>query len=236
MVVRHGRVTETTQSDLAALLRDILQQQTAMLRVQAESVRLQRVLVERLFGVAAPHRDPTEPGSTEPTTSTRNEAATLQAATPLVAPPIPVAPPERSEPARTEPTVTQAPAPTSAEAEADLPFAPAPADQNAARGSRYYQPGPSPAARSIGPEELELMRRLHEMRDASDLILQFGPYKGSTLAQVAMSDPEHIRQLMRGAQRPEVRAAAGRLVQALDAAAEHKPKTRSSARRGRPSR
>ena len=80
------------------------------------------------------------------------------------------------------------------------------------------------------------MRRLQEMRDASDLILQFGPYKGSTLAQVAMSNPEYIRQLMRGAQRPEVRAAAGRLVQALDAAAEHKPKTRNSARRGRPSR
>jgi hypothetical protein len=51
-----------------------------------------------------------------------------------------------------------------------------------------------------------------------------------------MSNPEYIRQLMRGAQRPEVRAAAGRLVQALDAAAEHKPKTRSVTRRGRPAR
>ena len=80
------------------------------------------------------------------------------------------------------------------------------------------------------------MRRLQEMRDASDLILQFGPYKGSTLAQIAMSNPEYIRQLMQGAQRPEVRAATGRLVQALDAAAEHKPKTRNSARQGRPSR
>ncbi|MBV9546591.1 MAG: hypothetical protein JOY61_19650 [Chloroflexi bacterium] len=78
-----------------------------------------------------------------------------------------------------------------------------------------------------------MMRRLQEMRDASDLILQFGPHKGSTLAQVAMADPDYIRQLMRGAQRPEVRAAASRLVRALDAAAEHKPKTRSSARRGR---
>jgi hypothetical protein len=80
------------------------------------------------------------------------------------------------------------------------------------------------------------MRRLQEMRGSSNLILQFGPYKGSTLAQVALSNPEYIRQLMRRAQRPEVRAAAGRLVQALDAAAEHKPKTRSSGRRGRPTR
>jgi len=78
------------------------------------------------------------------------------------------------------------------------------------------------------------MRRLHEMRDASDLILQFGPYKGTTLAQVAMSHPEYVRQLMTRAQRPEVRAAAGRLVEAMEAAAEHKRKTGCGAsRRGR---
>ena len=56
------------------------------------------------------------------------------------------------------------------------------------------------------------MRRLQEMRVASDFILQFGKDRGSTLAHGAMSNPEYIRQLMRGAQRPEVRAAAGRLV------------------------
>jgi hypothetical protein len=111
---------------------------------------------------------------------------------------------------------------------------PSPADQNAARGARYYQPRPSPAAKTVKPEDLELMRRLHEMRDASDLILQFGPYKGTTLAQVAMSHPEYVRQLMIRAQRPEVRAAAGRLVEAMDAAAEHKRKTgRGASRRGR---
>ena len=108
------------------------------------------------------------------------------------------------------------------------------ADQNAARGARYYQPRPTPAVKTVKPEDLELMRRLHEMRDASDLILQFGPYKGTTLAQVAMSHPEYVRQLMTRAQRPEVRAAAGRLVEAMDAAAEHKRKTgRGASRRGR---
>jgi hypothetical protein len=86
----------------------------------------------------------------------------------------------------------------------------------------------------MNPEELELMRRLHEMREASDLILQFGPYKGSTLAMVAMHHPEYIRQLVTRAQRPDVRAAAGRLVDALDAAAEHRPRTsHGAARRGR---
>ena len=61
-----------------------------------------------------------------------------------------------------------------------------------------------------------------------------GPYKGTMLAQVAMSHPEYVRHLMTRAQRPEVRAAAGRLVEALDAAAEHKRKTgRGASRRGR---
>ena len=60
----------------------------------------------------------------------------------------------------------------------------------------YYQPRPSPARGSNSPEAQELIRRLHEMRDACDLTLQFGPHKRSTLAQVAMSNPEYIRQLM----------------------------------------
>jgi hypothetical protein len=72
------------------------------------------------------------------------------------------------------------------------------------------------------------------MGDASGLILNFGPYKGDTLAQVAMHDPDYVRQLVMRAQRPEVRAAAGRLVEAIDAAAEHKKRaSRSSSRRSR---
>ena len=81
------------------------------------------------------------------------------------------------------------------------------ADQNVARGARYYQPRSSPAANVVKPEELELMWRLQEMRDAGDLILQFGPFKGTTLAQVAIHHPEYIRQLLKNAQQPEVRAA-----------------------------
>ena len=201
MVVRDGRVTDTHQSELAELLRDMLRQQTAMLQVQAESVRLQRNLVERLLGAS-------------------DQMGTTDATPPVRAP---------------APSVSAATAPL--EASSDLPFAPAPADPNVPRGARYYQPRQSLAARSIAPEDLELMRRLREMRDASDLILQFGPYRGSTLAQVAMGNPGYIRQLMTGARRPEVRAAATRLVQAIDAAAEHKRQaTRGSVRRGRPTR
>ena len=45
-----------------------------------------------------------------------------------------------------------------AESACDLPTgAPLPTDQIAARGARYYQPRPSPAAKIVAPEELELM-------------------------------------------------------------------------------
>jgi hypothetical protein len=105
------------------------------------------------------------------------------------------------------------------------------------RGARYYQRPPAPTTKQVRPEELELMWRLQAMRDAGDLILQFGPHKGEMLSQVAMHHPEYIRELVTRAQRPEVRAAAGRLVEALDAADEHKRRTpRRAARHGRSTR
>jgi hypothetical protein len=61
-----------------------------------------------------------------------------------------------------------------------------------------------------------------------------GMYKGTTLAQVALTHPEYVRQLVTRAQRPDVRTAAGRVVEALDAAAEHKRRTtRGAAHRRR---
>ena len=235
MVVRHGRVTDT-RSEVTALLRDILQQQTAMLQVQAESVRLQRVLVEHLLGVSGQQVHPAYAGFVEDAASIELAEVSSQPADAPVLAPLPTTPPGQPE-TQTEATSEKSPElPPVGESPADLSFAPAPAEPNPARGARYYQPRPLPAATRIAPDELELLRRLQEMRDASDLILQFGPHKGSTLAQVAMSNPEYIRELTTGAKRPEVRAAAGRLVQALDAAAEHKPKPRGVARRGRSAR
>lgn len=46
-------MTEGADRGLDDLLHAMLQQQTAMLQVQAESVRLQRLLVERLVGAAS---------------------------------------------------------------------------------------------------------------------------------------------------------------------------------------
>src|SRR5579859_7656811 len=162
MVLRHGRVTDTSQPDLTTLLREILQQQTAMLQVQAESVRLQRVLVERLLGISGPLSDALEPGSIAPTSSTRNVAAGLTIASATPAPPVPTPPLGTPEPAPIEATPERSPEPTPVEPESDLAFAPPPLEQNNARGARYYQPRPSPR---IAPEELELMRRLQEMRE-----------------------------------------------------------------------
>jgi hypothetical protein len=48
-MVCHGRMSELA-ADVTEVLRATVQQQTVMLHVQAESVRLQRVLVERLLG------------------------------------------------------------------------------------------------------------------------------------------------------------------------------------------
>src|SRR5579864_6254771 len=77
MVDCAGRVTDASQPDVAALLRDILQQQIAMLQVQVESVRLQRVLVERLLGAPGPRHDAAEPAAIAPTTTTSNMPADL---------------------------------------------------------------------------------------------------------------------------------------------------------------
>jgi hypothetical protein len=227
-------MTAGADGDVVGLLQAMLQQHTAMLHVQAESVRLQRLLVERLVGGASdetrinPHGVPTAP---LPTTAFDLPSLT----TPPDSHPS-TSPPARAEipqaPLVLDSTTEGSPADSLGDAAVGMP---SPTDQNAARGARYYQPRPSPAAKTVKPEDLELMRRLHEMRDASDLILQFGPYKGTTLAQVAMNHPEYVRQLMTRAQRPEVRAAAGRLVEAMDAAAEHKRKTgRGASRRRRP--
>jgi hypothetical protein len=225
-------MTAGADSDVVGLLQAMLQQQTAMLQVQAENVRLQRLLVDRLLGAAGDETPVNANGvATAPfSTAAIGRQALARADThPSASPPGPAE--IRQDQVAVGFATEASPADSLGDAAVGVPSL---ADQNAARGARYYQPRPSPAAKTVKPEDLELMRRLHEMRDASDLILQFGPYKGTTLAQVAMSHPEYVRQLMIRAQRPEVRAAAGRLVEAMDAAAEHKRKTgRGASRRGR---
>jgi hypothetical protein len=194
-----------------------------MLEVQAESLRLQRLLLERLLGVRPPSdgEDVAVPPPTPPSPTPVPHVWPPQAPPPQGerVEPGPAAdadaPPAAEAPSATEPPSTAEPSPA-----VDPPRG----DAVRARGARYYQPRPAAAAHIIQPEDLELLRRLQQVREASSLILQFGPYKGTTLAQVAVGHPEYIRELVFSAKRPEVRVAAGRLVEALDAAAEHKRK------------
>jgi hypothetical protein len=222
-------MSEPAQSEVAALLQAVLQQQTAMLE-------LQRVLVERLLGSTSGTPQVEPGGAHMASASVRTAQAAVVSGAAEPAPPLSTS--ERSPAPERDTVESEDPIDrTRNTSKLELPVAESPVvDQNLVRGARYYQPRSSFAANVVKPEELELMWRLQEMRDAGDLILQFGPFKGSTLARVAVSNPEYIRQLMRRAQRPEVRAAAGRLVEALDAAAEHKRSTTRGTRRGRPAR
>jgi len=82
------------------------------------------------------------------------------------------------------------------------------AGETAAYAARYYRARGAASPAPAQPQDLELMRRLHEMPEASGLFLQFGPHKGNTVALVAMHDPDYVRQLVVRAPGPEVRAAA----------------------------
>jgi hypothetical protein len=186
----YGHVTHT--DDKGETTDSLLQTLNTMVQMQAESVRLQRLLVERLLGAAA-----------------------------------------LPEPTRTAEPPTTAEVSSPAEAPRDDQ-----AQQHLSRGARYYQSSPGQAPPAVTPQHLDLLCRLQEMRDATDLILQFGPHRGTTLGQVAVHHPDYIRELASRAQRPAVRAAAARIVEALDTTAPPRRRTprdvgRTAAGRGR---
>ena len=240
---------EMNQADLAEVLQTIaqqqtaiFQQQTALLQVHSETVRLQRLLVEHMLGNQAGAAAAIPAPVTEYSQLLQPSTGDVPSPSPAPATPTPV---PTETPAPLPPAATSSPTPVAAEplADAALPAPPAVPwpTATAPRAARYYQPtsvGPSPSP--AWQQDLELMRRLREIGDASSLILQFGPHKGATLAEVAMHDPDYVRGLVNRAQRPEVREAAGRLVSALEAAAEHKPRAargvnrKSSAKRSGP--
>ena len=62
-----------------------------------------------------------------------------------------------------------------------------------------------------------MLRRIQATGDVGHLVLTFGPHAGETLGQIAQSDPDYLRRLATTAQRPDVRAAAAKLVEALPA-------------------
>jgi hypothetical protein len=227
-------MTGQSPVDVAGLLANLFQQLTTLLQVQSESVRLQRVLVEQLFGTSSVG-DASQPELSVPTNASPTviapsapqvcvAAEATDQATPAPAGPTGSAPVEPVD----APSSTRATEPATSPSAAGGVGVGVGVGENAAYSTRYYRARPAPALAPVQPQDLELLRRLHEMGDASRLIVQFGPHKGDTLAQVAMHDPDYVRQLVTRTQRPEVRAAAGRLIEAIDAAAEHKKRTSRS--------
>jgi hypothetical protein len=86
------------------------------------------------------------------------------------------------------------------------------------RSSRYYQsqtPAERPAVRPTSLHDLDVLRSIQASGEVANLILTFGPHAGETLGQIARTDQDYLRRLALSAQRPDVRAAAARLVDAL---------------------
>jgi hypothetical protein len=144
----------------------MLQQQTAMLQ-------LLRVMVEGQLSVSTRQGDSAIAGSLAPSSGMGEDRTATPRASETEASPGLSKPPAATEASPSEVAPEGVPGPPSEAVLSDLPFAPAAVERNPARATRYYQPRPSRIAKSITPEEVELMRRLQEMREASDLILQF---------------------------------------------------------------
>ena len=238
--------------DLAGLVRELVQQQTtfgqqqaALLQLQAETVRLQRLLIERALGVAPgetllapvpigvprPERLGVSPTQAAPVQSVAAEPETRAPVSDQApAAPAPPEPQPEDSPVGNDPPRLHLVSGTSREEPEPVQLAPA---SSALRAARYLQPPPARPARPVTRWDVDRVTRLYEAGDAAHLVLQFGEYKGATLLQVAEMDPEYVRRLALTAQRPQVRAAARQLVVALEASEQAARSGRSRTRRVR---
>jgi hypothetical protein len=213
----------TERSDLTAALQALATQQAALVEAQTEALRLQRVLVEHLLNnpvdpsvgndangsasAVSAHSSPTagrsESDGTLPTGATSQDPS---------APGLPML--LRAHGGDPAPELT-GPHPPSQLAPPRDAASVTPGTKRA-RGSRYFQPHPTRPAKMVTQHDLVLMRGLVDVGAAGRLVLQFGPHRGATLGQVARMDPTYVRSLALKAQRPNVRAAALRLVSVLE--------------------
>ncbi len=180
------KVTSGAEPDLMALLRTLAEQNQAMLAAHTESLKLQRLLIERLLGsevAAAPKAD--SPPAAEPIE------------VPIPAEPEPVPEPEPEPEGAPEPY----PEPRSRH--------PSPARAQASRPVRAWK------EQGVGHRNLAVVKRLVDAEGSSGLVLLFGPYRGQALRWVAQVDPDYVLGLARTARAGEVRAAAARLARVL---------------------
>ena len=253
--------------DLAALVHELVQQQAAfgqlqaaLLQLQTETVRLQRLLIERALGasgsdtVVAPLANSSSRAVLEPQVPAP-EAARLdvRAAELSAMADLSTAPAETEPPAVTPAEAETHPpeeghedsplgnpprlylvssSPTSEEVQSPATAA-APPRPSALRAARYLQPASAKATRAATRQDVERLSRLQEAGEAAHLVLHFGEHKGNTLLQVARNDPDYVRRLALTAQRPQVRAAARELVVAIEASEQAAQRGRSKARKVR---
>jgi hypothetical protein len=181
-------MTDQPPADLAALVANLLQQQTVLVQQQAalvqihgESIRMQRLLVERLLGnpvgdIATSSSQPVPAVSHGAPPSADDSPLTQPVATPAA----PVAPPAAAQRPGAAVEPPSAPAVTHCDSLSPVVEAGSGREvggggvENAAYAARYYRARAAPTQAPVQPQDLELMRRLHEMPEASGLILQFG--------------------------------------------------------------
>jgi hypothetical protein len=254
--------------DLATLVRELVQQQAAfgqqqaaLLQLQTETVRLQRVLIERAFGasgsdtVVAPLASSSIRAVLEPPIPAPEVVRPDVRAAELSTMSDPSPTPVETEPSTGAPVEAQthhpqeedhedsptgnpprlylvSNTPTSEEVPAPATAA-APPPPSTLRAARYLQPAAAKATRAATRQDVERLSRLHETGEVAHLVLGFGEHKGNTLLQVALNDPDYVRRLALTAQRPQVRAAARELVVAIEASEQTAQRGRSRTRKVR---
>jgi hypothetical protein len=231
------------QSGFEGVLRELAQQQsalsqqpTALLQLQTENLRLQRLLIERALG---------EAGIKQTTSEVATTGAEDVGAEPVLEKPlgglsmVPVDDADASATASVEPEearhADESPFGEPAHSNKLVQDAPSvPPLVARSRAARYMQPPNAKPVRPVTRQDVDRVTRLYETGDAAQLVLHFGQYRGATLLQVAAMDPDYIHQLALTAQRPEIRAAARQLVIALEQVAAHKPRAARPAGRRMP--
>jgi hypothetical protein len=238
--------------DVASMLRQLAdqqsalgEQQAALLQLQTEIVHMQRALIEKAIGERA--QDVVSTSVAMPSDNA-----------PLDMPQVPPTPPAEVASKALVLPATSAPGSGQAPSAEDPPQQPEdspigepprlhlvtdidssdPVDpvhpagvSPTLRGARYMQASPAKPARPVTWQDVDRVTRLYETGDAVHLVLQFGEHKGTTLFQVAQTDPDYVRRLALTAQRPQVRAAARQVVVALESVAAHKPLNAHAANR-----
>jgi hypothetical protein len=182
-----------------------------LIELQTESLRLQRLLVDRLAEPPEPEPEPERGAEAEPGSE--------------------------AEPGAEAETTTEA----ELERERQRPRQAEQAGRPRLRvvggaAQRYYnKPNAPPAQAAVSLERLETLRAIHDAGDTARLVLGFGPHAGESLGQVARTDPAYLRTLAVSARRPDVRAAAREMLAALPTP-RRRPRPSPSAERGQGAR